>query len=638
MTASDQLQICVVASLEDVSDLKAVITLLEQTPGALGVDTETTGLDPHCNRVRLISVAAGDLALVVDLDPFRTAGSRSVAWELEGAAELRRLLESARPKVLQNAAFDLNFLRGEGVILGGFIFDTMIASKIIHNGNSSKNDLGAIVRRELGFELTKELQKANWAGPVSEDMFRYSAKDAWCLPKLIKPLTETLRKSRVGEVSLHEVFKLESSCLRAIASMQWHGFAFDTTAALEVQAALEAKSEGLKLEFLDLLDTQLQLKYPSEPSKWLPREPDGGYNTRATETGSIRLGTKKYPGFNPRSPQQVTQKLTDVGIILPPNEKGKPSMDQNLLAFIRNQYPLVDSYMRWKDSATLVSHILKLVESVGPDGRIHACYRQMGTDTGRLSCAEPNLQQVPKDQEFRSLFVAEDGNTLIVADFSQIELRVAAELSGEPRMLEAYAAGRDLHTETAALMARVPLEAVTKSQRTSAKVCNFGLLYGAGPSTLRKQSVAQYGIDIDIKEAKRLVAGFREAYPRLYQWQTEEGEGTTKAVFTRYGRRRFLVGFNDKFTTRINTQVQGTAGDIAKLSIAMLWPELERAGTEARLIAMVHDEVVLEVRESVVETWSSRLKAAMESAGALVCQSVPIVAEVAHGQTWAEAK
>lgn len=205
-------------------------------------------------------------------------------------------------------------------------------------------------------------------------------------------------------------------------------------------------------------------------------------------------------------------------------------------------------------------------------------------------------------------------------------------------MLEAYRAGRDLHTETASLMARVKLEDVTKAQRSSAKICNFGLLYGAGPATLRKQSVAQYGIDIDIKEARRLVNQFREAYPDLYKWQVEQGEGTTTSVFTRYGRRRILVGFNDKFTTRINTQVQGTAGDIAKIAIAKLWERLSGSQDEAHLIAMVHDEIVLEVREDVVDKWSTVLKGAMEEAGGVVCKLVPIVAEVSHGDTWAEAK
>ena len=288
---------------------------------------------------------------------------------------------------------------------------------------------------------------------------------------------------------------------------------------------------------------------------------------------------------------------------------------------------------------TRVSAIEKLLESVGPDGRIHAQYRQMGTETGRLSCSNPNAQQIPRTADFRSLFIAAAGYILVVADFSQVELRVAAQLSGEQRMIDAYLANRDLHTETAALMTGVSQDKVTKSARTSAKVANFGLLYGAGPATLQKQAVAQYGIDMSMEEASEIVQNFRLAYPRLYDWQREEGNKTTAAISTKFGRRRMLVGFNDKYTTRINTQVQGTAGDIAKIAIFKLWKEICSAPVgQARLIAMVHDEIVLEVKEDQVEHWGAVLKQCMESAGSDICTDVPIVAEVSHGLTWADAK
>jgi DNA polymerase I-like protein with 3'-5' exonuclease and polymerase domains len=263
----------------------------------------------------------------------------------------------------------------------------------------------------------------------------------------------------------------------------------------------------------------------------------------------------------------------------------------------------------------------------------------MGTETGRLSAASPNLQQVNRGKDFRSKFVAAAGYLLLVADFSQVELRVASFLSKEQRMIDAYLAGRDLHTETASLMTGVPLYQVSKAARTSAKVANFGLLYGAGPATLQKQAVAQYGIDMEIEEARAIVENFRTAYPTLHQWQQQEGTRTSSAVLTALGRRRMLVGFNDKYTTRINTQVQGTAGDIAKLAIAELWVHICQAPAgEAKLIAMVHDEIVMEVRADCVERWADVLKTSMESAGSKVCTTVPIVAEVAWGPTWADAK
>lgn len=606
----------------------------------VGLDTETTGLDPRVNQVRLVQLGTPEFALIVDLNGWRCEGERRVAWDSPGMRDLKGFLEGPKGKVLQNAAFDLNFLQGESVVLGGPIFDTMVAAKLVNNGTAAKNDLGSIVERNLKVDLPKELQKANWAGDITTEMYEYAARDVICLPLLVPVLKVALETSRVRpDYTLWELFKLEMSVLRPIALMQWHGFGFDELGAKELREVLVEESEALKTVFLETLDADIKKENPNNPHAWLPREPDGSVNTREKDTGSIRLGTKLLKGFNPRSPKQMAERFQQAGILLPPDEKGAPSLDQNLLAFLRNEYELIDRYMTWKTAVTKVSNIEKLLESVGPDGRIHCNYRQMGTETGRLSAASPNLQQVNRGKDFRSKFVAAPGYVLVVADFSQVELRVAAELSGEQRMIDAYLAGRDLHTETAALMAKVSFEEVTKAQRQSAKVANFGLLYGAGPATLQKQAVAQYSIDMELSEAREIVEGFRSAYPRLYAWQQDEGTKTTKAVQTALGRRRMLVGFNDKYTTRINTQVQGTAGDIAKIAIGQLWKLICQAPQdEAKLIAMVHDEIVLEVREGLEELWGQRLKDSMESAGAQICKTVPIVAEVSWGKTWADAK
>jgi DNA polymerase I-like protein with 3'-5' exonuclease and polymerase domains len=625
---------------QQVALLKLRVAELAAHEGVLALDTETTGLDPHVNQVRLISVGTADYALLVDLDGWRTPGKRQVDWTQPGLRELKAVLAGRQDKVLQNAAFDLNFLRGEGVVLGGKIFDTMIAAKIFNNGSGNKNDLGAIVKRELRVELPKELQRADWGSALDEEMLRYAARDVICLPRLIAPLQAKLRGATIRPgFTLWEVFVLEMEALRPIATMQWHGFGFNAAGAAQLHADLMTRSEALKTAFLENLDECIKTEHPNDPLSWLPRNADNSFNNREKDSGSIRLGTKLLKGFNPRAPKQMAARFEQAGIMLPPDEKGAPSLDQNLLAFLKNDYPLIAQYLEWKNSVTRVSAIEKLLESVGPDGRIHAQYRQMGTETGRLSCSNPNAQQIPRTADFRSLFIAAAGYILVVADFSQVELRVAAQLSGEQRMIDAYLANRDLHTETAALMTGVPQDKVTKSARTSAKVANFGLLYGAGPATLQKQAVAQYGIDMSMEEASEIVQNFRVAYPRLYDWQREEGNRTTAAVTTKFGRRRQLVGFNDKYTTRINTQVQGTAGDIAKIAIVKLWKKICAAPVgQARLIAMVHDEIVLEVKEDQAEHWGQVLKHCMESAGSEICTDVPIVAEVSHGLTWADAK
>lgn len=620
--------------------LKRRVTELGEAEGPLGVDTETTGLDPLANRVRLIQVASCDYALVVDVEGWRTEGERQLPWDAPGLQELKALLEGPQKKVLQNAAFDLNFLAGEDVELGGSVFDTMIAAKVVNNGTGAKNDLGSLVNRVLKVPLPKELQKADWGGEISDEMVRYAARDAVCLPRMVPALVAALKEAEVSpSVTLWDVFKLEMKALRPIARMQWNGFGFDAVAAAALQGSLQDHAEALKTRFLETLDVALKAEHPDEPSVWLPRDEDGTLNTREKDSGSIRKGTKHYKGFNPRSPKQMAERFEQAGILLPLDQKGAPSLDQNLLAFLKGEYELVAMYLEWKTAVTRVSHIEKLLNSIGPDGRIHAGYRQMGAETGRLSCSSPNLQQVPREAEFRRLFRARDGYKLVVADFSQVELRVAAELSGEERMRAAYKAKKDLHIATAASIMGKSADSVTKKERTSAKICNFGLLYGAGAATLRKQAIAQYGVNMELEKAQELVAGFREVYPQLYKWQMQEGNKTTKGVFTRYGRRRILTGFNDKYTTRINTQVQGTAGDIAKIALVMIWDRIQQAEPgEALLIAMVHDEIVLEVVQERVEQWSELLAGAMEAAGSVICEAVPIVAEASSGDTWADAK
>jgi DNA polymerase I len=619
--------------------LQSRLKLLSQE-SALGVDTETTGLDPFDCQVRLIQIGSGHEAVLVDLNGWRTEGQREVPWHIPGLKELKAVLEGPIPKVLHNAAFDLVFLRAEGVKLHGPFFDSMIATKLINNGTGIKNDLGSVTRRVLKVELSKELQKANWGGELTEEMLKYAARDVLVLPRLADTLGPILKGAEVkpGRTLMH-LFRLEMKCLEPIALMQWHGFQFDAEKAMQLKDRLEVEAQEKLVDFLEQLDAELRRRHPEDEEKWLPRNADESFNTRAKTSGSVKKGTKVYAGFNARSGTQVKPRFQDAGMVLPVNDKGEPSLDQNLLAFLRAEIPLADLYLKWKEQMTAVSQIESLLKHQKADGRIHGSYRQMGAQTGRLSAAEPNLQQIKRDLEFRELFGARGRCKLVVADFSQIELRVAAELSGEERMRSAYRAGRDLHTETACLITGKTADEITKTERTSAKIVNFGLLFGSGPATLRKQAMSQYGVCLSHKEAKELVMAFRAAYPRLKEWQDEEGNKTTKAVFTLSGRRRILIGFDDKFTTRINTQVQGTAGDIAKIAISNLFDDLKNTSEEeAKLICMCHDEIVLEVAEDKVEKWQPILGAAMESAGNSVCSHVPIIAEGSFGDSWAEAK
>ena len=206
-------------------------------------------------------------------------------------------------------------------------------------------------------------------------------------------------------------------------------------------------------------------------------------------------------------------------------------------------------------------------------------------------------------------------------------------------MMDAINKGMDLHTATACLMLRKAPEEIEKSERQSAKIANFGLLFGAGPGTLLKQAISQYDVDWSETDAKNIVQQWHKAYPGLRKWQLTTGEMQTKAIFTKSGRRRLcMTERSGKFTTRINTSVQGTAGDIAKGALVRVWKYLRTYQGEARLVGTCHDEILLEVKDEHVDKWKERLVKAMENAGKWLITSVPITAEVDAGRSWADAK
>lgn len=646
--------------------LESRVAQLTSTGKPLGIDTETggpgkkDGLLPWRGRIRLLQVASVDYCLIVDLDGWRPTEPHlhpGVPWNQPGLSALKLLLESNRTKILQNAAFDLTWLRTTGVAVGGSIFDTQVGAKLINAGTHAKNDLGSISGRYLNLELDKTHQRFDFNQvELPRDVLQYAARDALVLTHLVQPIRERLKKE-----SLWDVFQLEMDVLRPIAEMKWHGFGVDLEAALKLKTEFIEKEESLKMLFIELMDQKLQLKYPNTPGKWLPRDPDGSFNLRTKDSGKVRDGTKKFKGFNIGSPAQVGQALQNCGVVLPITATGKPSLDKNFLAFVevdQDSFPdnvkeLILAYKEYKVSNTLLKHITTIIDAVEKDGRIHATYNQLGADTGRMSCSAINLQQIPSKPPygpaFRALFRARGGYYLVIADFGQIEIRVAASISGEQAMIDAYKAGRDLHTETAARMTgRTPEEMAklidsgdkwAKNERSSAKIVNFGLLFGAGPSTLQKQAVSQFGLNWTLSESKERVEAFRESYPTFFQWQTDTGNKETSAIFTELGRRRMTSGIRAQYTGRLNTPIQGTAGDITKLSLKNIWPIITQASKdECYLIGVCHDEIILEVKEGTEQKWMKLLSQAMVRGGEELIKDLPIVADADYGRTWADAK
>lgn len=611
--------------------------------GPIGVDTETGGLEFHSKTLELIQLATSDYCLIIDVRQFADDDGY-INFDFAVMQLVKDFLQSDKPKVFTNSKFDLNFLRFNGIHCGGRLFDTQVAAKVINAGTGAKNGLADQVPRYLKVEIDKSSQKDDWTiRPLSDDQLKYAARDAISIVRLASTLVPLCE-----EKELTPTLKFDLNCLRPIAEMSFRGMPFNLDKAERLKTDLELAKATALHEWLTYLD-QLLVERRMEP---LPRNEDGTFNTNAKTVGSIRLGTKVYKGFNPASVIQVRESMLNLGVRLPYGKNGTAKVDQDTLKLVRleckdtgdvlaAQIELITRYLEYKQQETLLKHINTLLKAADGSWRIYCSYNQSITDTGRLSASGPNLQQIPKDKMFRELFEAPPGWVLVVADYSQIELRVAAELSQEPNMLEAFRNNIDLHTKTARLMLGLrDDEECPSNARKPAKIANFGMLFGAMAGTLRRQAVSSYDMEWSQEYAEEVVKMWHASFPELKKWQEETGNRTTAAIYTLTGRRRLtLPGTRgDKFTVRLNTPIQGTAGDITKSALIKLWQKIWDKEDEALLISTVHDEIILQVREEHANKWKDILKETMEEAGNEILKSVPVVAEAGVAKTWAEAK
>ena len=596
--------------VERGSEVKSAVELLSSLP-MLGLDIETTGLSPQHDRILLIQLGTAEQVFVFDV-----AG---IGFAIKELAPL--LASEYIIKLGQNLAFEWIFLEANCLPLRGMLLDTMIAGKLLNLGMKVKNSLGVLVARHLGLQMEEkeELQKSfiGHEGPFSQAQLEYAARDV----SICFPLWDVL-KQKLRKEELSHIFRLECRALPAFASMKHNGFLLDVDHYTKLlnEKCVERDAACLhvvkKMEALGVLDQY-----------------------RSPETGQVMVhpdfygkGKNKVKGFNLGSVAQLQPALVAAGI---PVDR---SLDKTALAFLAPDHELIRDYLAFKELKTACSQVEKMIGHAQQykDNRIRANYRQLGTDTGRVSCAEPNLQQIKRDKEYRQGFVASSGHVLVIADYSQLELRIAAECSGEERMSQAYQEGADLHTRTAALMNGIDESEVTKDQRRDAKTYNFGALFGSGAKSIRTQAAAA-GLFLTLEEAEEKLYQWKSAFPQLVGWQRTQGN-TTGPVFTLMGRRRLLTqgpGGSDKYTTRLNTQVQGTGGDCMKAALAMLWENYLSVKPGWKLVANVHDEAVMEVPEADCDEAQVVLKECMESAAYEVClTNVPIVAEPGTGRDW----
>jgi DNA polymerase I-like protein with 3'-5' exonuclease and polymerase domains len=267
-------------------------------------------------------------------------------------------------------------------------------------------------------------------------------------------------------------------------------------------------------------------------------------------------------------------------------------------------------------------------------GRLHPSYYQLGAHSGRFSCGNPNIQQIPRGREFRSCFIPEKGCKLVIADYSQIELRVAAEIAQDKTMQEAYMKNMDLHSLTAALIANKSVENITKQERQAAKAVNFGLIYAMGARGLQGYAKSTYGIDMSLEEAELFRSRFFNAYKGIAKWHERMKKASDVRESRTLSGRRILFSGQPGITGLLNIPVQGTAADIFKRALGMMVPVTKRLG--GSIIATVHDEILLEVPESKAMEAAHELKSIMEKAGACYLKNVPVIAETVIADSWAD--
>jgi DNA polymerase I-like protein with 3'-5' exonuclease and polymerase domains len=567
------------------AQLDAVLPALCTAP-LLAVDTETTGLDPLKDHVRLIQFALPDRIIVIDA-------------EQVPVQRLLPVFDATHLLAFHNAKFDLKFLRTAGLPWPTSpVFDTMLAAQLlgagIVDGQLNQCGLATVAQRYLSLEVDKALQTSDWTGTLTPAQLCYAARDAQVALQLVSVLQRTLMDGGLAQVAA-----IECQCVPALAWLELVGVPFDaqswsTRAALETNQAREHEAR------LGALLAQHR-------------------------NGSTHLFSE---AINWQSPKQVLDVLQHRGHAI-------AKTDSETLAALAGADPLVPVLLDYRDAEKRAGTygLAWLDKAVHPvTGRVHADYLQLGSRAGRMSCTKPNIQNLPRNKTYRGCITAEPGSCIVKADYSQIELRIAAVLAQDAVMLAAYHNGQDLHTTTAARLLGVAPERVTSDHRQLAKAVNFGLLYGMGAPRLQTYARQHYRVSLTPIEAEQYRQRFFEAYPGLRHWHRQTGATQSTETRTLAGRRRLAV---KAFTERLNSPVQGTGADGLKWALARLFAHRDEA-PDARLVAVVHDELVVECPIAAAEQTSAWLQQHMGAAMTdILHDAVPVVVETTIGQDWA---
>lgn len=569
-------------------------------------DTETTGLDPH--QSELVGIAFSFV--------------KGEAWFLHLPGNYDEILDTLKAfkpwfendrivKIGQNLKFDIAVLRWYDIEVRGKLFDTMMAHYLIEP--DMRHNMDALAETYLNYKPVpiesligkKGKDQGNMKNVEAGLLKEYSGEDADVTLQLSEILDPKLRET--GTLDLFE--QIEMPLIPVLSAMEAEGFKIDKKTLDEYSIQLREEISVLELDIMQLAGIQ----------------------------------------FNIASPKQLGEVLFDhLKIIEKPKQTSKTkqySTGEEILQKLLNKHPIIEKILDYRSLTKLKStYVDTLPALINPrTGRVHTTFNQAVAATGRLSSNNPNLQNIPirteKGREIRKAFVPRNADFILLsADYSQIELRLIAELSKDPAMLEAFRLGEDIHTATAARVYKIPAEQVSKEMRRNAKMVNFGIIYGISAFGLSER------LAVPRKEAADLISEYFHQYPGIKQYMDEciRNAKINGYVETMMKRRRYLRDINSNnaavrgFAERnaINAPIQGSAADMIKIAMIRIQQELERKKLKTKMILQVHDELVFDVYRPELETVKPFILDLMKTA---VKVSVPIEVEMNVGENWLEA-
>ncbi len=588
--------------VRELVELQALVAKL-QNYKEFCFDTETTGFDHFTNRIVGLSLAVEPHeAWYISFTPENTAAF---------AETVRPLFEDERTtKIAQNIKFDMMVLARLGVEVRGRMIDTMIVHYLLDP--ESRHNMDFLAERYLNYSpirietlIGKGTRQLTMDQVNIESVKEYAAEDADITLQLKQVLWPELEKQ--GLVELYST--IEEPMIEVLAAMELEGVKVDTQQLADYAVELNAELAKLETEIREIAD-----------------EPQLNVNS-ARQLGEVLFAKLR-----------ITDK--------PKMTKTRQfSTEEEYLQGFAGKHRIVDLILRYRGVKKLISTYVEalpqLVNSV--TGHIHTSFNQAVTATGRLSSTNPNLQNIPvrddMGRRIREAFIPSDEEHLLLsADYSQVELRLMAHLSGDPSLIEAFQYGEDIHTATAAKLFHKEIAEVTSDERRKAKTANFGIIYGISAFGLAQR------LDIPRKEAKELIDGYFATYPKVKEYMDNAvADAREKGyVTTAFGRRRILRDIDSRNAVArgvaernaINAPIQGSAADIMKLAMVEIYRRFRAEGVRSKMILQVHDEVIVDMLREEQEQVIRIVREAMEGVAHL---SVPLISEAGIGKNWLEA-